>query len=188
MATDKEIFQLPDITLDILQSGVDISFVAQVEGYNLDFQVPSDVLLQYIGGNYQVGVSGGSTTPDNASGANGDIYFKSNGVVYQKVANSWVIKATLPIKQYFNPTKINLPAGSSYPYTTAIDGTNLENGFDYYAENLLSDTQSESLNDIRIVRNYVDNTRLLISSIDIYGHPGEGGVTTDNIVVTLYGV
>jgi len=93
MAVDKEIFELDNITLDILTSGVDISFVAQVEGYPVDFQVPADVLAEYLGGKSKV--YGGSLNPTGALGVKDDIYIQTNGKVYQKGAVSWALVVTI---------------------------------------------------------------------------------------------
>jgi hypothetical protein len=94
---DKQIFQLDDIALQLLQSGVKIRFVAQVEGYDLDFAVSPDVLRQYFSGINTLKSYGGSNNPDNASGNNGDLYFQSNGKVYQKANGTWGLVATLSI-------------------------------------------------------------------------------------------
>lgn len=129
MATDKQIFELPDITLEILQSGIDISFVAQAEGYGLDFQVPASVMAEFVNGEYQIGVTSGTPTPDNANGANGDLYFKANGVIYQKQNGAWVSVASFPLQPVITFT---LDTTKSAPYTLTSPQLASVNAFGRY--------------------------------------------------------
>jgi hypothetical protein len=118
MAIDKTIFELPDVTLEILQAAGKISFVAQIEGYAYDFQVPAEIFTQYLNNGKSNDVYGGATNPDPSLGTNGDLYFQSNGKIYQKINGSWVLKGNLG----GNLAEPKLPAGVQLTEYTAGRG------------------------------------------------------------------
>lgn len=45
---DKQILELQGATLDILNSGKDLAFIVQIEGYFEDFKVAPDILISYL--------------------------------------------------------------------------------------------------------------------------------------------
>lgn len=75
----------------------------------------ADIVLTYYGQVFNV--SNGTTVPNNASGADTDLYFRDNNPiqVYQKVAGAWVLKATLNLG-------IAFPNGPIIGLLTAING------------------------------------------------------------------
>lgn len=109
MAADKEIFELPEATVALLLGSGKVSFVAQVQGYNYDFQVKSDTLAQYLGVGKPLAY-GGNSNPDPALGVNRDFYFQNNGKVWQKNFTMWSLVATIV-------------SGSATPYTFTLDTT-----------------------------------------------------------------
>lgn len=191
---DKTIFQLPPLTLDILQSGVQVSFVAQVDGYDLDFQVSSSILLQYIGNNYQIGVSGGANAPDNAAGDNGDIYFKSDGTIYQKSNGVWSVKTTLSLNGA--DIVINLTSANPQVYDYTFPGDVSAAGLSIYAETVYADpdlgTNVWVPYDIVYKKVPTTNHIFLIRSdpadvvkVTIKGIGGGSSTTTENPVIII---
>lgn len=95
--TDKTIFQCPVYTLYTQLDGGQRMVIQPSSGAAQDYGVPLSLLQQWLFSNYAIGISGGAANPDPAAGNNGDIYFQTNGQIWQKVGGSWVIKAAFPI-------------------------------------------------------------------------------------------
>jgi len=185
MVTDKQIFELPDITLEILKSGVDISFVAQVEGYNLDFQLPITIVSEYLNTNYVIGVSSGVTTPDNASGKNGDIYFKSNGDVYQKISDVWSIKATLPTYTPLPFIEFVIAVGDTLPYNRPLSSA-YQNGVNVKVYRCLSGNVREPALDAEPKQIMLNNSTELGNTIQTLRFAGYDDGTGHQMDPPLY--
>jgi hypothetical protein len=94
MATDRQIFELQVADLPLLNSGLQVSTVVQIENYDIDFQVPLQLLKQYFQSASSTAVLSGTTNPDNAQGNNGDFYLKSDASLYFKADGTWQLLYT----------------------------------------------------------------------------------------------
>jgi hypothetical protein len=149
MAIDKQIFELPVATLLQLTSGAQVGFVAQIAGYDLDFQVTPEVLQQLFGNTTGSTKYTGSSNPDPANGRNGDVYVQDNGKVYIKTSGAWQL-----VK---DPTISSLP-----PVYIPIEGipdqdVDLDIPAGYYGERAYV-LNSENKPDISRITNNMDGT------------------------------
>lgn len=137
--TDKTIWELPVITT---QAGIDggARLPTQKNGTILfDEGISLSLLAAWINGNNVQGVYGGDAVPDNALGNKNDLYFRSNGGVYQKTASVWVLKATLTSSNAIVTNVAGLQAISNVATSAIVTEAGRNGSFYYTTASLTAD-------------------------------------------------
>jgi hypothetical protein len=118
---DKTITELP------VASAIGTTDVSVLVSNNVDYQFDFALLLQFISANISTGaaITFGTVIPQNNSGKNGDVFFKTDiPAFYQKTNGTWA--------QVYTPAASTNSSGSSLLYGEGIPGSTIGADNDSY--------------------------------------------------------